>query len=320
MKILFFGGTKGSSGPDHVNRRMVENLTERFRYVKSASRCLRAAEALEKCVFSDVTVVSGVSALGCMLMALAGLLGRKRVYIMHGCAAHEAKTDGLKNVDACLRQERYLLEHADLLLPVSEKFRDWVRSRYPRYAEKTKHLYNGIDKSPVLPSKKKAGSVMASGGGSRIKNNAVAAAAVESLSGELRLEICGSGLSEDTPNVRYLGQLSHEAFLEKLGETEIFVVNSIFESFSIAAVEALSCGCSLLISEAAGVTGLLTLEENDIIHDPMNAGEIKEKLLHLHTHPNNRRLLSGLDFERWSYAQSVARLEKLCADLIKCHE
>lgn len=323
MKILFGGETNGNGGPPNVNKGFVQNLTKRFVYLRSRNRYLKYIEPLCKSLFCNVLVASGVSRIACMLVGLAKLFGKKSVYIMHGCAEYETVVNKQEHVESFLRQEKYLLEHADLILPVSERFMKWAQSRYPQYAGKMNYLYNGIDCTALkdLPSRpKKPGTIVAVGADRGVKNNMPLALAVEALAGEADLEIYGTiyhGVpNNDFRHVKYLDKLSHDAFLEKLGETELFVLNSIFESYGLSVIEALACGCSILVSEIAGVTGILALEESDIIRDPMDTEALQRKIRYLQQNPNNKRILSQLNMEEWSYGKAVERLEQLCWKLV----
>lgn len=322
MKILFVGDVTANSGPSNVNKGMVQNLTNYFWRVRSKNKYTKLVESFWKCFFSDVIVVSGLSRQGMILAGFAKFLGRKVAYIMHGCAEYEVVINRQKGRQKDLQQEQYLLEKADLLLPVSKRFRSWVCDRYPQYAEKTSYLYNGIDASLqqcVEERSKVPGTVAAMGADRLVKNNIVVARAVEKLAGKASLAVYGTiehGVPEELKHTVYTGKIPHGDYIEKLEETELYVQNSIFEPFSISAVEALLCGCSLLISENVGVADLLTLEESDVIHDPMDEQEIQTKIEYLLEHPNNKRLLSGLDLDACSYEKSVARLEQMCRELV----
>ena len=144
MKILFWGDVTGEGGPNSINKGIVRELTPNFRYVARKNKYIRFASAAAKCLFCDVTVVSGLSKQAMLLSGIAKALGKKVVYIMHGCVAYESVVNRQSGTEAALKQEEYLLKNADLLLPVSKKFRNWVQNRYPQYAHKAKYLYNGI--------------------------------------------------------------------------------------------------------------------------------------------------------------------------------
>ena len=184
MKILFVGDVTANSGPSNVNKGMVQNLTHHFWWVRSKNKHTKLVESFWKCFFSDVVVVSGLSRQGMILAGLSKFLGKKVVYMMHGCAAYEIEVNQLKDRQKDFCQEKYLLEKADLLLPVSKRFCSWVCDRYPQYAEKTGYLYNGIDASVLRGyegTPKKPGTVAATGADRVIKNNIVIARVVENM-------------------------------------------------------------------------------------------------------------------------------------------
>lgn len=322
MKIFFYGRTINNSGPDNVNKRILENLTPRFRTANCANKYLRFLEALWKIAGCGVVVVSGVSRKGVIFFRAAKLLGKKTVYIMHGCGEYEARINGGGISRKGLLQERYLLEQGNLLLPVSKKFMQWVQERYPQYASKTGYLYNGIDRAALLtvPAKQKIpGSIAAVGGLRKTKNNQSIARAVEAMGGRVTLDIYGGrkmSFGENLKYVRCRGNLPNEVFLNRLAETELFVLNSIFEPFSLSAVEALLCGCSVLISNQAGIVDILALEDSDIIFDPMDEKELRSKMEYLLEHPNHDRIASRLDLDECSYERRCRQLEQLCLDLV----
>lgn len=320
MRILFCGDRRGNAGPSNVNKGIVSNLTESFDYIKNQNKCLKLMELFFKGIWSSVIVVSGTSKLNCVAVAMGKLLRKKTVYIMHGYVAYEVVVNKQENVDAALAQERYILENADLLLPVSKKFMHWMHEKCPQYAHKTKYIYNGA----VLPAKKKdnyvkeKGKIIATGGDREIKNNRILSEIIEDLGGRLHLDVCGTIYHKKPECYQYscyLGIVSHSEFVERLKKAELFVLNSIMESFSLSTIEALFCGCSVLVSNLAGVTDLLDLEETDIIFNPVDKEEIRTKMLYLLEHPNNDRIMSKFIPEKWTYQKMVERLECLCREL-----
>ena len=320
VKILFWGDTARNNGPMNINKGIIANLTEPFVTVKRCGKYRDFIDACWKLTCSDVLVVSGVSRIGYLLVKAAKLLQKPSVYIMHGCGKYEIELNRVTCPGKGLEWEAYLLEKADLLLPVSEKFMHWVHGRYPEYAEKTKFLYNGIDKSlfdSAVVGQKKSGSVAVSGGLTPLKNNMPVLKAVEALQGKAFLTIYGASADGHRTYARKVSKLPHDRFLQELAGEQLFVLNSVFETFSIAVMEALACGCSILVSEVAGITGLLALEETDLIHDPMDKEEIRRKMEYLLDHPNRERILSQFDAEEWTFDKMVQRLEKHCKELMQ---
>ena len=323
MRILFWGSTSANAGPDNINKGIVSSLTDSFLYVPAGSGYVRMLRALWKLLQADALVVSGVTRKGHILISAARLLKKPSAYIMHGSGAYERELNRIQGDETGIKLEAAMLEKASLLLPVSRKFMKWVQENYPQYAEKTSYLYNGVDESVFRHAgsgNAREGSVIAAGGLSLGKNNSVLSEAVEQLDGRAFLEIYGNPVNQQAWNKKHsriMGGVSHDVFVRCLSESSLFVLNSLFESFSIATLEALALGCSILVSEAAGVTDLLALEETDLIHDPMNVDEIREKISYLLEHPNNERIRSQFDPAEWSFSKMVQRLEIHCQDMIR---
>ncbi|MBQ8664140.1 MAG: glycosyltransferase family 4 protein [Eubacterium sp.] len=321
MKILFWGLTKGNVGPANINKGICSHLTDGFYSIKSSGKYVSLLEALWKLLWSRVVVVSCVSRVGYILVALGRLLGKKSVYIIHGHHAYESKLNNRAPDYKGLRWEAYIMEHADLLLPVSRKFMIWMQHHYPQYANKTEYIYNGVDErifNNQVQSNKSSGTIIAAGGVRAEKNNFPVIDAVEKMQGKGKLRIFGGpiGSIAGKKYSKFVGRVSNADFLKAMSQSEIFVLNAIFESFSISVFEALACGCSILVSEVVGATDLLALEESDVIHDPMDVEEIRRKLEYLMEHPNNSRIRSQFHAEEWSFAKMVENLENKCKRLV----
>ena len=323
MKILFWGGYVNNYGPDNINRSVIDFLTDRFWCVSATGKYRDLLEGLWKLLHSDAVVISGISRKGALLVAAAKLLGKKTVYIVHGCIEAENKLNGFIPSKRRLKHEAFLFRHADLLLPVSKRYKHWLRARYPEYAGKIDYIYNGIDTNlfqRLSSAGREPGTVAAAGGMALLKNNRIVAQAVETLQGKASLKVyddAGKDTLAEFVYSRRMGKLPHDQFLECLSNTSLFVLNSVQESFSISTMEAFACGCSLLVSEVAGVCDLLALEETDIIHDPLDVEEIRGKIAYLLEHPNNARLRSQFDPEQWSFAKMAENLERKCEVLLR---
>jgi glycosyltransferase involved in cell wall biosynthesis len=98
------------------------------------------------------------------------------------------------------------------------------------------------------------------------------------------------------PFVKPAGRLPHEEFLELLDSATLFIQNSSYEPFSLGVIEALCCGCSLLVSEQVGALGVIDSSGDDyIIHDTSDAAEIAEKIERILALPNQKKLRRGLN-------------------------
>ena len=77
-------------------------------------------------------------------------------------------------------------------------------------------------------------------------------------------------------------------------QSSLYIQKSSFETFGLAVIEALSAGCSLLISNEVGCKDLFeTIRDTDIIFDITNEEEIFVKIEYLLREPNNQRMVNG---------------------------
>ena len=159
-------------------------------------------------------------------------------------------------------------------------------------------------------------------GGDRIqKNNIEVARAVEILSArinkKIELRIYGrrysdSKIFEAYPHSTYIGMLEQEEFFHELEKTNVFVLNSEVESFGLSAIDALYCGCNILVSKNSGIRSILSTTELDIISDVHNPNEIANKIERLIEIENNKRLISTLNIELCSWEKVSERLYQIC--------
>lgn len=318
LKILFVGESHSNTGPANVNKRLIDNLTQQYRTLKTHQPLRKMAELFMKMSTSRVVVLSGITRVGMIALRLSRLTRTKTIYIMHGCADYEAKLNGREpNSDWLIKREKELLRSADLLLPVSLKFSEWVREHYPEYAHKTEHLFNGIDppEKTGYHEDRRENRVIAVGADRATKNNRILSEAVESLGGTAKLIVCGKVHAQSlktTPHTRYLGLIPQKEFYRELHKSKLFVLNSIFEPFSLSVFDALHCGCSILVSNYAGIVDLLKLEDSDILFDPTDKREIRAKIQYLLANPNHNRIASCLHYEDLSYQKRVEELTAYC--------
>lgn len=321
MKILFVGEYIGNNGPVNVNKGLIRNFDDAFSFVKAKNKYLKMGEIVFKILPSKAIVVSGLSTHGVLAAKIAKRLGKKVIYLMHGCASYETEINKLQNMEASIKIESDMLKNADLILAVSKHYMHWLQKRYSQYQKKISYLYNGIERPTFEfghPVREK-GRIIATGGDRIIKNNLTVSQAVESMNGAVELHIYGriynTGDFSHFKHTKMMGMVPQEELYKRMEAADIFILNSILESFNLAVIDALNCGCNILISSEAGVKDLLELNKNDIIEDPMNQEEIVQKIKWLLDHPNHQRIASKIDYDRLSYKNAVGRLKQICDEL-----
>lgn len=321
IEYLFVGGTDGNTGPANVNKGIVANLTAKFCILDSKNKFVKYLSAIINTFRCKVIIVSGMSKVGLFAIQLAKFLKKKTIYIMHGCYEIES---GLDDADADLRSlqmEQYILHNVDLVLPVSKRYGEMIQDKYPFCKGKTAYLHNGVDKVDLIHNgiKREKGRVVAVGGDRKLKNNITIAKAMAKLDGNKVLTVYGHFYHPDdlpkSDNIEFKGLIPQEQLYKEMMRSELYVLNSIYESFALSVFDALLCGCSILVTNVAGALELLDVTEHDVIHDPIDENEIAEKIDYLLQNPNNARLMKNLDFEKISYKEEVKKLENFCKEL-----
>ena len=324
-KYFFIGEMRGDSGPINVNKGIIENLTDDFTYLKAGKTLSKLTESVIKTLACKVVIVSTPSRCGMYMARLAKLLRKKSVLIMHGCVEWEVELNDYSLSDRMLRNavsyERELMKTVDLILPVSHKFSLQLQQRYPQYKEKFGYLHNGvmpcrIDSRGIHRVK---GSLIAVGGDRKVKNNIAVARALKKLEGSPRLIVYGRvqnpAYGARTGNIEFRGQVPQDELYRAMMASDLYILNSTYEPFALSVFDALLCGCSVLVSNAAGALDLLDVTEHDVIYDPHDEDEIAAKIAYLLEHPNNERIMKHLDLEALSYQSEVQKLQAICEEL-----
>lgn len=260
---------------DVQNFGSVRRLPKLVRHVVFAAKIIWHARSSDV-VFAQDTVSAGLPALVAALV-----LGKPFLLRVPGDHAWEQASQRYGVTDPiydfqhkkyCLRVElirriqKFVVSQADSVMAPSEYFAGIVRG-WVTDGQKVKAVYNGID----------VAAIEAIGTGVTFKPKKIITAgrlvpwkgfdALIKMMKELpgyRLEIAGDGperkklealiASEGVGSqVEMLGQLDRQALLRRIAESECFVLNSGFESFSYQAVEVMAVGTSLIVSDAGSL-------------------------------------------------------------------
>lgn len=331
MRIFVVGDYKTGTGPANVTKEYLKRLRKGTLYQRFNSKLLRAAEIFVKSLFCDCILMSGYSAQNLLCIKAAKLFNKKTAYIVHGAITYENKINHEENENMSNIEER-TLEGCDLLIAVSEKFAGWLKNNYPQYKEKITYVTNGVDfqiikESAQLKEKIERDEklIMSIGGGMPRKAIHNICSAIEILNKEgedLKLVVIGKdGFDTDKINsysfVENKGLVSNDEKTRLFYNSSLFIQNSLFETFGLAPVEALSCGVSILTSSVAGVLDILKgAKDEDIINNPEDIIELAVKIKNLLVNPNSERLLSGIDEQNDSWENRTKELENVLDKLM----
>ena len=325
-RIFLIGDDYSGTGPANATLALKRALPSDTLTLNSRDKLKRALEILWKMPEAGTAVFSGYSRQNLLGMKIAKIFQIPSIYLMHGCVEYEDRINRVPD-EAMARDERKMLDMADLILGVSEQFADWLKEYYPEERRKIAFLTNGVsweqfgtDKSENDEERKQF-SVLSVGGGMPRKRIVRIAQAIAYLREngfpEMSLTVAGAEGADSSEIRRFsfvndLGRLTAAEMQSEYRKHSIYIQNSIFETFGLAPLEALLSGEDLLLSDRCGVLSVLAgIEEKDLIHDPDDPMEIAEKIRELLTDGNHDRLLNAIDKESTSWNSRAQELQRI---------
>lgn len=323
MKIFFLGEYRKIGGPYEVNKNLLSVLNRKVLYPQSDNPFFKRIENIYKIIISDIVIFSGLFLKKSDLI-LAYILKKKIIYLMHGCAYLEL---GINS-----KLEKAILEKANLILCVSYTYKKVISKIFPKYENKIEVLTNAInwkmyDNLHTDSEQRDKKRIILIGGGRIIKRNLQICQAVQKINEEkginLHIDIYGEFNTNDDsvaiknmPCVTFHEYIPHEKLLIELQKSSLYIQNSDIESFSLGTIEALICGCDILISKNVGAKDIISnLKEEDIINNTTDIQEIQDKINNIIQSSNNKRLLSSINKETTSIEYSAKTLIEYAQNL-----
>lgn len=329
MKLFMAGDWRTGTGPANVTKYYIDNLPKGTLYQKAVSKPTRLIEIFFNTLRADTVVYSGYSKQNIIGLKLAKRFGRHSAYIMHGCVEHENKINLVPDDTMC-RVERQTMALADMVIAVSPSFEAWLKQNYPEYSEKITHITNGIDEHIIELCRKSENIVrdpsmiLTVGGGmprKQIKKICEAVKRINDIQGKnLKLVVIGDkGADTEAinayPFVDNRGLVTFAQTVELMKTASLFVQNSCFETFGLAPLEAIACGCPTLMSREVGALCLVkNAGFDDVINHYDDEIEIADKIDYLLEHPNAKNLIEGIDITNNTWSK---RCEELIQKLSK---
>jgi len=115
-------------------------------------------------------------------------------------------------------------------------------------------------------------------------------------------------------HVEFVGKVLNEEIPEYMTASDIFVLPSLSESFSITNLEAMASGLPVVVSKVGGLPEIINDGVNGFLVEPGNAKQISEKVLLLLGDHELRETISNNNKEnikKYSWETVVDRLEKV---------
>lgn len=322
-KIAFCGDFTQNNGPANVNKELIKYFDIKKIDTKCHNKIIIFMKFLISLFYCKIYIFSSNYRVNYILFLIANFFKKKTIYLMHGSSYLDSTVNKIDNIGRLKRMESTILKRCTLVLTVSEKYMILLHKQFPNYKSKIYFLTNGIsvDFSYIKKNMNKNYRSIAVCGGNRfLKCNKIVSDAINELnkgkSAKYNLNIYGLMYANgekilENDNVKIIGRIPQNELFEELSKTKLFVLNSMYESFGLSVIDALKCGCNILISKNAGINDVLKLEENDIINDFNDIDELKQKIKYNMTHDNNKRILDSIDFKHYNWESVAQRLIKI---------
>ena len=322
MKIFFIGQQNNNASPAVVNRELLKVLpADKYTAIYNGHGIRRRLSSYLNILRCDRMLISSIY-ISSSEVRLIRLLGKKIVYLMHGSYTMET---GLKHPT-----EAMVLRYADKIVSVSDVHSRMIKDEFPQYADKVHTWFNGVDWSEIDSirknfdiSERDKNKIILFGGGRHMKGNLEVCKAVNQLNEEkglnLHVDVYGEYNDNDfskqiaeIPCVNYKPLIPRERINHELAKGNLFIVNSSFETFSLALIDAIGVGCNVLFSQYVGAKDVINgKKESDIILEPNNIEELKNKIDFVLSHPNNERLNASIDREKTSWKSRASELDSI---------
>lgn len=301
MKLLIVGDFKGNTGPASVNK-TIRGLDPSIQSTTQTNKIMRIVEMVYKIKKSDYIIFSGLSKLNLMGLKVAKAFGKKSAYLMHGYTQLEAGLEGEVNLSGG-ELEKELLYTSTNIICVSKMFMEYMKKTFKDIDYKFNYVMNPINTETfkMLDNMKKDNNlIMSVGGGKRNKRILKVCEAIEMLNStkntKYRLLVVG-GAGVDTEKIKnydfvqYIENLEYSRMSECYSKAKLYIQNSEFETFGLAAMEAVMCDCNLVISKNVGCKDILGDGMKPyIIEDIDLASEIASKIEYAMENENNSYL------------------------------
>jgi glycosyltransferase involved in cell wall biosynthesis len=226
----------------------------------------------------------------------------------------------------------------------SDKLRREYNKLYNRKGDPTNQfiIHSGIDNKFIInqqdinkKEEKKINNIFVASNLIPLKNVDIVIKAFNKLNNkEIFLEIAGDGseekklkaLAEDSTvreNIKFLGRLNRDRILEKMRESDIFVMVSSPETFGLVYLEAMASGCIVIGSKGEGIDGVIKNGDNGYLCTPRDADELENifaKILEMSKVDKAKILSNALNTVKkmtqeemsMKYIEQIVNIFKIC--------
>lgn len=202
-------------------------------------------------------------------------------------------------VEFLRKVQKITVSGANAVIAPSMYFRQLV-SKWVRNPEKVFCIYNGIDLSviPESPNVYEPKTIISAGRLVPWKGFATLIGILKSLP-EWRLSVVGDGPMRQelervtvqngvSTRVFFWGQMPRKKLIQKIRNSEVFVLNTSFESFSFQVVEAMAAGTPVVTTNIGNLPEIIDNGKSGILVTPNNGKSIISSIVRLSSDKNFR--------------------------------
>lgn len=247
-----------------------------------------------------------------LIAVLSGIILRKKsVAYGRGSEIYNASALYLRSI------AQFVISHADIVLGVSADLTNRMKHLWPQKPIFT--LPNGLNLSQYSHDETPKPTLELIFIGRLVKNKR-ALDAIKALAHfkdyipRLMLTIIGSGPQENflkkqslllgiKEQTRFIGKIPPEKIPEYLSKADIFIMPSLWESFSLSTLEAMASSLPILASRTTAIPELVRDHVNGLLHTP---GKTKELIENLKTLLQNKDLRVAMGNKSREMAKSFS--------------
>lgn len=287
-KLLFDELPKRGVGVNVLSFGEVRNLPKIIRHIAFFFKIIFKSETFDT-IFAQDTVSVGLPSL-----CAAKILGKRFFVRVPGDYAWEQASQryGVKEsiddfqhkkysskIEILRNVQRFVVNNADKVITPSLYFKKLV-SEWVDNTDKVQCIYNGIDLTDIPESTNsyEQKTIITAGRLVPWKGFGPLILAMKSLP-DWKLFIAGDGPMrkelEDLilgnylqSRVFLLGQVDRKELIKKIQESDVFVLNTHFESFSFQVVEAMACGIPVITTNVGNLGEIIDNEQNGVLVTP----------------------------------------------------
>lgn len=283
---------------EELPKRNIQTTVLSFGEVRTLPKIIRHIVFFFKIIFKSETVdtifAQDTVSVGLPSLCAAKILGKRFFVRVPGDYAWEQASQryGVKESIDDFQHKKYSLKieflrsiqrlvvnNADKVITPSLYFKKLV-SEWVDNTDKVQCIYNGIDLADISESKDsyQEKTIITAGRLVPWKGFGPLILAMKSLP-DWKLFIAGDGpMKKDLESIIWsnnlqdsvflLGQVDRRELIKKIQSSDIFVLNTHFESFSFQVVEAMACGTPIITTNIGNLSEIIDHEQNGVLVSP----------------------------------------------------